>query len=171
MSGAFVNRIWHFEETLQCVERQCGLALPRGQAFWYDPLSGCAGLEGQGTSALLPPGLDLGGPLPADVSAGASGVFINGRQITQAEVLYLMGLTRGPILPGRYWLDGHGNAGQEGGPALVNLHRLAQAGGGRGGGGGSDWTWQGKGTGVSASGDGGRNVAVFWEGGMYSQDD
>jgi hypothetical protein len=170
MSGAFVNRVWQTEDTLQRVERQCGLSLPRGQAFWYDRLSGCAGYEGQGTSGLLPPGLDLGGPLPADISAGTTGVFINGRQITQAEVLYLMGLTRGPVPPGRYLLDGYGNAGLEGGPPLVNLHQLAQAGSGRGAGGG-DWTWQSKATRSSASGDGNGNVAVFWEGGMYSKGD
>jgi hypothetical protein len=32
----------------------------------------------------------------------------------------------GQALPGRWWVDGQGNAGQEGGPALVNLVALAQ---------------------------------------------
>jgi hypothetical protein len=99
-------------------------------------------------------------------------VFLNGRQLTQAEVLYLTGLTRGPIPPGRYWLDADGNVGMEGGPALVNLAQLARGGGNRWSNGDGTWTWNNRATGNSASGDGGRNIAVFGpEGLIYSQGD
>jgi hypothetical protein len=32
----------------------------------------------------------------------------------------------GQAIPGRWWVDGQGNAGQEGGPALLNLVQLAR---------------------------------------------
>jgi hypothetical protein len=41
------------------------------------------------------------------------------------------------VYPGRYWVDAQGNAGFEGGPALVNLLVLARARAARGGGGGA----------------------------------
>jgi hypothetical protein len=34
---------------------------------------------------------------------------------------------RGVVYPGRYWVDAQGNAGPEGGPALVNLVAVARA--------------------------------------------
>ncbi len=53
-------------------------------------------------------------------------MLINGRRLTTTEVDYLARLVQQPIQPGRYWLDASGNAGLEGGPALVNLLRVAQ---------------------------------------------
>jgi hypothetical protein len=44
------------------------------------------------------PGLDLGGPLKADTSRGNTKVFLNGRELTQAEVTTLQQL--GPVNPG-----------------------------------------------------------------------
>jgi hypothetical protein len=167
--GVWVNGALLTEATLQGLAR-LGLCVGPGR-YWYDPRSGCAGYEGQGCGTLLPAGLPLGVPA-ADASAGTSGVFLNSRQLTHAEVAYLVGLTRGPVLPGRYWLDAQGFAGPEGGPAAVNLRQLARAGAGAGPGRAADgaWTWGNSHTGVSASGDG-HNVAVFWDGGMYSQGD
>jgi hypothetical protein len=144
---------------------------PNPGRYWYDPVSGWAGSEGQPTAVVLPPRMKLGGPLQATASAGTTGIFINGRELPQAEAAYLAMLTNSPVLPGRYWVDAQGNAGFEGRPALVNLYALAQASSRSGASSGGDWTWQGKGTGMSASGDGGRNIAVFWEGGSYSQGD
>jgi hypothetical protein len=71
---------------------QAGLRWLPGQ-FWYDPVSGAVGLMGQGTSGFLPAGLDLGGPLPVDASyspgTAHTGVFVNGREITQHELDFL----------------------------------------------------------------------------------
>jgi hypothetical protein len=172
VSGVFINGVFHFEETVHQVERQLGVRLFPGR-YWYDRKSGLAGYEGQGASAVLMAGLDLGGPLRADVSNGTSGVILNGRQLTHGEVAYLTGLMRGPIFPGRYWLDAQGNAGQEGGPALVNLVQLARSASNcRTTHGPDGWTWGNPATGNSASGDGGRNIAVFGpEGLIYSQGD
>ena len=78
MSGVFLNDVYYFPETLQELERRFGLRFPPGRS-WYDSRSGLAGYEGQGASTLLPPGLELGGPLPADASRGRTGVFLNGQ--------------------------------------------------------------------------------------------
>jgi hypothetical protein len=169
MSDVFINGVWHCEEILERIERQYGLRIPPGR-YWYDAASGLAGLEGQGTAGRLPAGMDLGGPLPANISEGWTGIFLNGRQLTLAEVAYLTLLTGGVILPGRYWLDALGNAGREGGPMLVNLYQLAQPRGSGGSGRTSyaadGWVHSNPATGVSASGDG-HNIMVSWPGGSY----
>jgi hypothetical protein len=59
-------------------------------------------------------------------------VFINGRQLHQYDVMALMQIM--PVYQGRYWVDGNGFFGVEGGPALGNLRAIAQAAGRRGGG-------------------------------------
>ena len=107
------------------VLRQLGIQ-PIGGRFWYDPQSGAWGVEGEGTAGLLPPGLGLGGPLRANASNGRSRRFVNGRQLTGAEVTHLSQLVGTPLRPGRYWLDAQGNAGREGGPAVVNLYGAGQ---------------------------------------------
>lgn len=130
MEGIVINGLWLDVLTLRFFSRRCGLQLPPGR-YWYDSRSGCAGAEGEGTSALLPPGLPLGGTLSVDVSRGDSGVLVNGRELTRREVAYLAHLLDASIAPGCYWLDGQGNAGKEGGPATVNLWHLARQRGGR----------------------------------------
>jgi hypothetical protein len=104
---------------------QLGLS-PLPGSYWYDRRSGAAGLLGQGTGGFLPPGLPLGGRLRANASHGTSGVFVNGRELTAGEDAFLQGMLGVPVVPGRYFLDAGGNAGPEGGPAVVNLVQLAQ---------------------------------------------
>lgn len=106
--------------------------------YWYDRISGAAGPEGGPTLGFIVPGLDLGGPLAANASAGNTGVFINGRELPQYDLIALTRLV-GFVQPGRYFLDGMGNAGFEGGPPIINLvaaSRQAQA---QSGGGGDGW--------------------------------
>jgi hypothetical protein len=110
-------------ETLHLLEVQYGVRAQPGR-YWYDNLCGAVGYEGQGTAGFLPAGLGLGGPLQADASNGSSGVFVNGRELTAVEADTIRRLT--PVRPGRYWLDGRGNAGVEGGPAECNLAQLAR---------------------------------------------
>ncbi len=118
------------------LERGMGHAIPDG-AYWYDPSCGAAGAWGGPTLGFLPPGMALGGPLPADASGGGqgnlTGVFINGREIHPYDYQYLVAML-GQVTPGRYWVDAQGNAGLEGGPALVNLVQVARQRGARGGG-------------------------------------
>jgi len=118
---------------LEQLEAQSGQRTPDGD-YWYDAKSGAAGKWGGPTSAILPAGLSLGGPLPANASGGGTQVFINGREIHPIDLQYLQQLL-GRVMPGRYWVDAQGNGGVEGGPPIVNLYAAArqQATGGSGG--------------------------------------
>jgi hypothetical protein len=113
--------------------------------YWYDRQIGVAGRWGGPALAMLPPGLDLGGPMPANCSGGGTGVFVNGRELHMLDALAVQKFF-GQVIPGRYWMDAHGNVGFEGQRALFNLYVLAyavqaqaqasgQSGGGGGGGG------------------------------------
>jgi hypothetical protein len=130
------------------IERATNQRLPDG-AYWYDPMCGAAGVWGGPALAFLPAGLPLGGSrVPPSASGGGrgrlTGVFINGRELHPRDVQVLTVIYGQPPQPGRYWVDGYGNAGYEGGPALVNLVQLAnQRWAGRSGGGGGWYqrTW------------------------------
>ena len=115
-------------ETLERLERRVG-RLDDG-AYWYDPRTGASGRWGGPTLAFLPPGLTLGGPVPANASGGGqgmlTGVFINGRELHPLDVVGLQQLI-GQVWPGRWWVDAQGNYGLENGPALGNLALLARA--------------------------------------------
>ena len=93
--------------------------IPSGR-YWYDAASGLWGREGEPFAGQMQPGLQLGGELKANASNGDTAVYVNGRRLPRAELNSLQQLV-GLVRPGRYWLDPYGNAGFEGGPALVNL--------------------------------------------------
>ncbi|MEZ4334038.1 MAG: hypothetical protein R3F35_19985 [Myxococcota bacterium] len=133
------------------LERRHGLAIVDGR-YWYDAASGAAGPEGGPTLAFVAPGLVLGGPLAADASRGRTGVFVNGRELPERDLVGLTALV-GAIEPGRYFIDALGNAGLEGQPPTLNLLALAQA--ARAGGGGDGWYSQGAQAGGNASGGSG----------------
>lgn len=126
----FNNRLLGASElaTLERLERGVG-RLDDG-AYWYDPRTGASGRWGGPTLAFLPPGLALGGPLPAEASGGGqgtlTGVFVNGRELHPVDVFGLQQLI-GQVWPGRWWVDAQGNYGLEGGPPLGNLMLLARA--------------------------------------------
>jgi hypothetical protein len=129
-----------------------GIPIPDG-AYWYDPMCGAWGYQGGQCLGFTAPGLRLGGPLRPDASNGNTGVFVNGRQLHTYDVMALQRL--GPVLPGRYWVDAHGNCGFEGGPAFANLRAAAMqaAGAGAGGAGGGPWSYTSS-FGGTAAGDG-----------------
>ena len=118
-----VNRMRLSERQLTDLERQYQVQVRDG-AYWYDRVSGAWGLDGGPTAGWILPGLDLGGPLPADASNGNTGVFINGRELHVLDVAALMRFM--PVYRGRWWMDARGNFGAEGGPVLGNLWILAQ---------------------------------------------
>ena len=126
--------------TLEQLERSLG-KLEDG-AYWYDARTGAAGRWGGPTLTFLPAGLDLAGPLPAEASGGGSGqltaVFINGRELHPVDVAMMQQLV-GQVWPGRWWVDGQGNFGLEGGPPMGNLVALARS--RRQGGGGGSHAW------------------------------
>ena len=107
------------EARLAEIENYYRLSIADGE-YWYDRTSGAAGPAGGQTLTFIVPGLDLGGPLQPDASAGNTGVFINGRELPQQDLIALTRLV-GFVQPGRYFLDGNGNAGYEGGPPMINL--------------------------------------------------
>lgn len=123
-TGVFVNGQRLSTVQLRQLQRAFG-PVPGGR-YWYDATSGLYGLEGGPPAGALPAGQPIG-TLSADASRGRSGVYLNGRQLPVGELM-LYSVLLGPIVPGRYWLDGAGNIGIEGMPvALSNL--AARAGG------------------------------------------
>src|SRR5215468_7279393 len=108
---------------VQKLEASWGQRLGDGD-YWYDDRSGAAGMWGGPAMAVLPAGLGLGGALPANASGGGTGVFVNGRELHPIDLQRLQALV-GPVPRGRYWVDAQGNAGPEGGPAIVNLYQRA----------------------------------------------
>jgi hypothetical protein len=121
--NVFINRARLPADTLTMLEQTFQTRMPDGR-YWYDQMSGAWGQEGGPTLGFTIPQLPIGGPLPADISKGNTGVFVNGRELPTQDLLGLQQLT-GPVMQGRYWLDFQGNAGYEGGPAIVNLRAIA----------------------------------------------
>jgi hypothetical protein len=115
-------------QRLEELERGYGTRLP-DRAFWYDNRSGAIGLWQGPAIGALPPGLGFGGPLPANASAGGTGVFINGRELHPLDVAALAQIMQ--VQRGRFWSDSQGNFGYEGGGAIGNVHQMARAAQGR----------------------------------------
>lgn len=109
---------------IQDFQVRYGIQIQAGD-YWYDKYSGAWGFMGGPTVGFLLPGVNIGGQLPANASNGNTRVFINGRQLHRQDLMGLQQLL-GYVQPGRYWVDGYGNAGYEGGPALVNLWQIAR---------------------------------------------
>jgi len=165
-----VNRVPLSAEQIQALEYYYQLHIESGH-YWYDLLCGAWGIEEGPTAGFIAAGLNLPGPMPADISGGGTGIFINGREIhplDQRGLQQLFGIT----YRGRYWLDAMGNLGMEGGPAIVNIvaaiqqAQMQQSGGsvthGYGSGGGARGTvGGGMYSGTTASGK-----SVFWYPGM-----
>lgn len=111
-------------QRLQVVELYYGVRLP-DRSYWYDNFSGAIGFWKGPAIGALPPGLELGGKMPADCSGGGTGVFVNGRELHPLDLVSLQKL--GPVAQGRYWVDSNGFFGVEGGQAAGNLLVLARA--------------------------------------------
>lgn len=168
-SAITVNRVPLSSELRQALEYQYQVQIEAGD-YWYDHICGAWGVEGGPTAGFIAAGLNLPGPMPADVSGGGTGIFINGREIhplDQRGLQQLFGIT----YAGRYWLDAAGNLGFENGPFIVNIvaaiqqaqmqsggsttHGYGGAGGARGTAGGGMYS------GTTATGK-----SVFWYPGM-----
>jgi len=119
-----VNGVPLSAEQIQQLSVRYGVQVLPG-SFWYDPVCGAWGFAGGPTLGFLPAGMNVGGPLRPDASAGTTGVFVNGRELPMRDVRNLQQIV-GAVLPGRYWLDAAGNVGVEGGPPFLNLIALAR---------------------------------------------
>ena len=100
--------------------------------YWYDPVAGFWGRRGMPVEGQTVAGLRIGA-LRADASLGNTGTFVNGRQLTLAEVAWLS--RQGPVPKGRFWMGPQGVYGYEGGGALGQVDLSGGSGGGGGGGG------------------------------------
>lgn len=121
-----INGVRLGDDKGKALEKQYGVRILPGD-YWYDRICGAWGYRGGPAAGIILPFLDIGGPLQANASNGNTGVFFNGRQLHVLDVVALQQIT--PVYQGRYWVDAQGNIGLEGGPALVNLWVLANAGG------------------------------------------
>ncbi len=140
-----INDVRLTDEQLRQLEQRFKLRIAGG-FYWYDQVSGAWGMQGGPTVGFTQPHLELGGKLRPDASSGNTGVFINGRELHQQDVLALRQLTP-YVIPGRYWVDPRGIGGYEGGPPVFDLRSLARAaGGGRGG----AWSYASHGVGISS---------------------
>jgi hypothetical protein len=124
--GVVINRVKLGSEQVEKLERQYGTRIPEGR-YWYDARCGAWGLEGGPTQGFIMAGLELPGPMPADVSGGGTGIFFNGREIHVQDQMALQQVF-GFTIPGRYWLDEIGNLGVEGSTVpIANLAAAVQA--------------------------------------------
>lgn len=146
---------------LRRAETTYHIRIPAGR-YWYDPVLGAWGAQGGPTMGFLAPGLDLGGPVPADASGGGTGVFVNGRELHPYDLGVLQQIT-GAILPGRYFITSSGLAGFEGGPPLWNLAQLAARSADN-----PTNTWQSRMTGASGFSDGTTGAVFLPNGGIVS---
>lgn len=161
-----VNRVRLDDRTRLALERTYGVPVAPGR-YWYDAFSGVWGVEGGPAQGQIHPGLQLGGPLRADASAGDTGVFVNGRQLHRLDVAALRRCTQ--VIPGRYWVAANGLGGYEGAPPSFNLAVLC---GNAGGGsstrcdnyGGGQFNCSNQRTGIGMIGEGGGRGAVFVDG-------
>lgn len=106
---------------------QLGGAIPAGN-YWYDSTAGFWGHVGGPTEGQNLPGYTIG-RLRADASAGNTGVYINGRELTFVEVAWLS--RQVPVQRGRFWMNPQGVFGYEGGGPLGRIMLGAQNSGGR----------------------------------------
>ena len=118
--------------TLEALERRYGARLPDGP-YWYDDRTGAMGFWNGPAFGIVPPGLGLGGSMPANCSGGGTGVFVNGRELHPLDVAALSQI--GPVFRGRYWMNAYGDFGLEHGPMLGNLVAMIYQRRGAGGGG------------------------------------
>ena len=127
-TGIIVNSVPLTVETVRELQQIYPVPIRPGR-YWYDAVSGAWGMEGGPIAGQMLPGLRLGGRLRADASRGTSGVYINGRELTQGEKSYLEQACRTPVYPGRYWVNGYGIGGFEGAPPSFNLALCGRTGG------------------------------------------
>jgi hypothetical protein len=119
-TGIFVNGVPLSPQALTDLQRFYPVPIAPGR-YWYDPMSGAYGLEGGPVAGQMLSGLNFGGFLQPNASNGTSGVFINGRQLTNGEKAYLEQTCSTPVVRGRYWVNAQGIGGYEGGPPAFNL--------------------------------------------------
>jgi hypothetical protein len=122
MANFIVNEQTVAADTILALEKKYGVKCVPGN-YWYDKITGAFGKQGGPCTGIGVPGLQIGGQLKANASAGTTNVFINGRELHFADVQGLQTFMQ--VMPGRYWMDAYGNFGFENYPvAIGNLYLL-----------------------------------------------
>ena len=125
---------------LKQLESRYGMKAQPGN-YWYDAKSGLFGLVGHAAYGFMHPDHEFG-TLDQNASKGNTGVFINGRELPQAEWVVWSQVIGYWIQQGSYWFDSQGYAGYEGNPnPVVNLYVAASQNGYGGNSGESDGFW------------------------------
>lgn len=86
--------------------------IPKPGHYWYDSKTGMVGNMGEPMAGTINLGHDFG-VMPKNASNGHSGVIVNGRELTDAE-LQLYSINLGNIKPGRYQLTPESGWSEEG---------------------------------------------------------
>lgn len=103
------------------LEKKYGVKCMPGN-YWYDKMTGTFGKQDGPCTGIGIAGLQIGGRLKTNASAGTTHVFINGRELHLADVQDLQTFMQ--IVQGRYWMDAYGNFGFENYPVLGNLYLI-----------------------------------------------
>jgi hypothetical protein len=149
-SGVFINEHELSRDQVEQLVAIYRLPPPRGH-FWYDTKNGLYGVWGREAAGYIRPGHDFGA-LPENASNGQTGVFVNGRQLNDAEVAFLQILFNGQVRRGRATVDAAWNVYDERGVWVANLAvALQQA--QRVAAGNRSWSWR-DGTGAAMASDG-----------------
>jgi len=114
-----INRVAMGQQDIVALDQIFGGRIPDGR-YWYDARCGAWGAEGGPAAGFTRAGLPLPGPMPPDISAGNTGIFFNGRELHQAERMFLL-QTYGMAVPGRYLLNAAGILMTEAGMPIANL--------------------------------------------------
>ncbi|WOK99612.1 hypothetical protein Cni_G08324 [Canna indica] len=82
--------------------------------YWYDKVSGYWGKEGHKPESIITPHLNVGGALMRNASNGNTGILINGREITKAELQMLKWAGVHCAGNPHFWLNADGTYLEEG---------------------------------------------------------
>jgi hypothetical protein len=121
MESFIVNNQLVTADTILQLEKKYGVKCVPG-SYWYDKMTGAFGKQGGPCTGIGVSGLQIGGQLKANASAGTTNVFINGRELHYLDVQGLQTFMQ--VIPGRYWMDAYGNFGFESYPAIGNLYLI-----------------------------------------------
>ncbi len=122
-SEVYINNVKLNTVELKMLKETYGDVIPG--KYWYDSKSGLYGRWHEAPLGYLLPGHQFA-TLSEDASNGDTGLFINGRELPEIEVLYLETVLGARRKGGGYWLDAQGNIGLETNPRpFANLFLAA----------------------------------------------